>query len=711
MALVNRISVTKNGAMVFTGNTLGLSNNNLDVGAFITSNLASQVPGFPPGTTTLWQDNSSSAQLNIPATATVLYAELQWGGTASDLDGSNVFPFIDNPVTFTTPAGSTNVVSDPITAQQLNIGPVYYSRSQDVTDLVKAAGNGTYTVSGVPATITGLNSAVGWTLGIIYEDPNLPLQNMTLFSGIEGVRSAAPPADFPVSGFITPPTGNVSARLLVAAMEGDLGLSGDQALFGPDANDLVVLSGPNNSATNFFHSAINYADSESPNVGQLDTTGTFGTLNLPTLPARYGWDITNVGSQNLNNNETSALFRLTTSGDGYTVPLVGIQVDAYAPVVEINKLADKDEIILGEKIKYRLEINNNGMLSSDNLTILDYVPPGTKLDLNSINVIGATGPIVDYSIESALNIEVGPLDINQIVVIEYEVFTDENTTVPIENNGEVFYTYTSGNVTESGSAMSNLVVTNVVPSLIDGVVWYDLNCDGIRDVGEPLAEGVTVQLFDINNPDKPVNTTTTDAIGAFQFVNELAGNYYIKVISPNGYGFTLWNAGNNDSIDSDVDPTNGQTVSFVLNASTTPITRDAGLCRLNKITGQAFYDCNGDGILNNNEPFLCGVIIMLLDENGVEIDNTVTDCNGYYEFKGLSAGDYTVHVIAPPGTSYVTPVPGDYYGSKPDETTGEFSVTLTNSDYLQGFAGFRGDLSMDMKYCIECDPCCKKYNC
>ncbi|MGG5462106.1 DUF7507 domain-containing protein [Clostridium sp. B9] len=329
MTIINRFATTQRGAMLITGNTLGLSINNADAGAFITLDTSQQVAGFPAGSTLLWQNNSSSAQVNIPAGSTVLYAELQWGGTSIDSNGDNVTAFLNNSITFTTPLGNNTISPDPATAQEANAGAVqFYSRSQDVTSLIQAAGNGTYTVAGVPASINGGNSSVGWSLGIIYGNPTFSIQNMSIYSGIEGITAGSPPVDFTVSGFLAPSSGPVSARILVSAMEGDLGNAGDQMLFGPNTASLVNLSGPNNPSNNFFKSAINDGSSVSPTVGQVDTSGTFGTLNLPALPARYGWDITNVQSTNFVNNQTSAVVRITTVGDGYAAGFFGVQLDA-----------------------------------------------------------------------------------------------------------------------------------------------------------------------------------------------------------------------------------------------------------------------------------------------------------------------------------------------------------------------------------------------
>lgn len=80
-AYVQVYNTIQKGKVVFTGNTLNL--NSLTAagqsGAFITTDTSLQVAGYPAGTTQLYTQNSSRANLYIPSTATVLYAELIWG--------------------------------------------------------------------------------------------------------------------------------------------------------------------------------------------------------------------------------------------------------------------------------------------------------------------------------------------------------------------------------------------------------------------------------------------------------------------------------------------------------------------------------------------------------------------------------------------------------------------------------------------------------
>ena len=125
-AYVLRYNSIVNGAVAFTGNTLGLNKaNNTNapgtaggIGAFITQNTALQDGSYPPGTTNDWTLNGSAAQLSLPAGSTVLYAELIWSGSYS-YGGENVAGSLGSAVQFVTPLGTFNVSPAPATATTL----------------------------------------------------------------------------------------------------------------------------------------------------------------------------------------------------------------------------------------------------------------------------------------------------------------------------------------------------------------------------------------------------------------------------------------------------------------------------------------------------------------------------------------------------------------------------------------------------------------
>jgi hypothetical protein len=114
------------------------------------------------------------------------------------------------------------------------------------------------------------------------------------------------------------------------------------------------------------------------------------------------------------------------------------------------------------------------------------------------------------------------------------------------------------------------------PATIGDYVWDDLNQDGIQNDGAAGLGGVTVELWDCSGPPFIVATTATNAAGFYSFtVNP--GNYYVKFFLPPGYAFSPQDQGVDDTIDSDPDPTNGETVCTNLAPGEIDMTWDAGM--------------------------------------------------------------------------------------------------------------------------------------
>lgn len=442
MSLILRYSEIKRGGITFIGNTLGLSKlANLNqpgllgsIGAFTSLNNALQVNTFPPGTTLNYLQNGSSAVLSLPGTASVLYAELVWGGLYSSTN-NNISNIINNAITFTTPLGANSIVSDVATRQTFSIPTSgitlgFYVRTADVTSLVAASLGGTYSVSGVPALIEALDDRTnstnhaGWTLAVVYEDVNQNLRNLSFWAGGVVVSPDIGSADTSISGFLTPTINPITGKIFVSAGEGDAVISGDQMLFGETALSLVTLSGPNNPAGNFFASQIN------DDNGNLKTSGTFGTRNANafagtnTSGCRQGWDITAVDVSNtLAPNQNSALIRLTSSGDLYVPNALGLQVDSLGADLVATKSADKSFARLGEEIEYTITVQNTGSLSATASSFVDPIPFGLNLVSGSITVDGAAKPDV-------LPIDLGVIAPNQTVTVKFKVAAN---SVPVSN--------------------------------------------------------------------------------------------------------------------------------------------------------------------------------------------------------------------------------------------------------------------------------------
>ncbi|WP_249897756.1 hypothetical protein [Paenibacillus sp. PK3_47] len=451
--------------------------------------------------------------MTLPAGSTVLYAELIWGG--SYVNGNvNLSSAINNPVSFTTPAGTVSVTPDPATANSVDLGSgaLAYVRSANVTNAVKAAGAGTYITAGVVGTIVinGDPTAnhAGWTLGVIYQNTSLPFRNMSLRAGAVLVQSTSAPVLTTITGFATPVTGALGGRILFSAQEGDANRSGDQALFGPTSATQVALSGPNNFANNFFASQINN------DAGTLNTTGTFGSRNQTNgspgsniTGGRQGWDITNVDvSARLVNNQSSALLTLTTSGDAYVVNANALQININAPVISLTKASNVTSPIVGDTITYTVTVNNTGTASAASVVLSDTLPSGLTFVAGSVVVAGVLRPTYDIT----AGIPLGSLALNSSVTITYQArVTSLPNPQTIANTANAAFTFQSvaGGPIVSGVIPSN---TNTLPvySPVLGMVKSASTANAT--VGDTITYSVQIS----NTGNIGAATTFTDNIPA-----------------------------------------------------------------------------------------------------------------------------------------------------------------------------------------------------
>ncbi len=185
---------------------------------------------------------------------------------------------------------------------------------------------------------------------------------------------------------------------------------------------------------------------------------------------------------------------------------------------------------------------------------------------------------------------------------------------------------------------------------IDNIVLEGQDTETVTT--EPTKAGVTIKLLDLDG--NVLDTTETDADGNYAFVDIPAGDYKIMGVAPDGTEFTIQDAGNDDSIDSDVDANGMSGVISVAGGTETDI--DLGLKDAEELpgslSGRYFCDTDDDDQDNGNgnEPGVEGVLVMLLDANGTPTGaTTTTDSMGNYAFAGLAAGTYGVKFTDPDG--------------------------------------------------------------
>ena len=289
--------------------------------------------------------SSSSATLSTVVNdgcSTVVYAALYWSATYRyNTDNSSSGRATDfNLVKLKLPGASayTDITGTVIydgfgTADFGHNGP--YACYADVTSLVAglADPNGEYTVANIRASQADLSGGVsgGWTLFVVYENPNKPGKYVTSYDGFAGVNSGLGSIDVNYSGFTTVPAPlPVRAKLMACALEGDKGINGDRLEFKEAAaGTFSQLSNTLNPATNFFNGSISYLDAtDAPQPFTNRVPNSSNTLG-------YDADIINIPNGLLSNGATAATLRIRYTQDNYYMFFNALSVDIIEPEIRL----------------------------------------------------------------------------------------------------------------------------------------------------------------------------------------------------------------------------------------------------------------------------------------------------------------------------------------------------------------------------------------
>ncbi|MEM8907676.1 MAG: SdrD B-like domain-containing protein, partial [Bacteroidota bacterium] len=122
---------------------------------------------------------------------------------------------------------------------------------------------------------------------------------------------------------------------------------------------------------------------------------------------------------------------------------------------------------------------------------------------------------------------------------------------------------------------------------IGNFVWIDENDNGIQEVGEAGVADVQLQLIGAGpdgqlatNDDEIVDSQSTDENGNFMFAAIRPGAYILEVLSnslPDFHSYTLAGAGNDENLDSNIDPATGRTMVSIVSGQADQLGVDVGL--------------------------------------------------------------------------------------------------------------------------------------
>jgi SdrD B-like domain len=189
---------------------------------------------------------------------------------------------------------------------------------------------------------------------------------------------------------------------------------------------------------------------------------------------------------------------------------------------------------------------------------------------------------------------------------------------------------------------------------IGDFVWNDADRDGVQDKGEP---GIADVLVRLEVAGGKTITQTTNRDGRYLFTGLPAGDYTVTIDAstlPRGVVASPSDVGTDDEVDSDARPARVKLGTDARNVSI-----DFGFHSVasGEIGDFVWHDRNANGIQDPGEAGINGVVVVLRDRVGKELQRAMTGLgrmgrNGHYSFGLLGAGDYVVAIDAaslPPG--------------------------------------------------------------
>ena len=610
--------------------------------------------------------NSSSANFTTNTCNRVVYAGLYWGAVAAP---TSLEP---DKIKFKIPGG----LYQDLTADA-DMDLIYY---KDVTTIVAANTNvsGDYFVANI-STSEGRNSAAGWSMVIVYEDPTESRKYISTFDGFSAVRNNPNNiVDFTYSGFVTPPSGPVEGRVGVAALEGDLSWSGDQMLFRADAN--IDISDPNanftalyddlNDADNFFNSRIT-------------KDGTYMTNRNLSSENTLGWDqklinftTINSGNNLIGNGETGATVRVTNTAGGdhiYTF-LNTFSINIIEPDLQVltsvedtsgNQITHASPVQLGATVWYNINFQNIGTDNAENTYILNTLPFNVTLDESSI--VLPTG--VTYTFNSTLRELRFNID-NSLVVRE----SDPNNAAY-----DIRYQVTaSSNCFDYTDACTNLLENSISS-------YYDGETSGQNISNQPGLNGINgCGLGNIGSMDLFVNTSSCNFDSTETFCNN-----NLTISGHDGYNTYEW-------VDQNGNPVGNTQVITVSGPGEYTVTQTRVGCsittRVVTVLGIAFALTPTDALCKDQADGKIKVditdtgtsFIYELSQGGTVIETTSSLASKTHEFTGLDIGTYSVKVTNDSGCFNSNTVVIEEPTLLQASSVKLFNITTCNGSILNG---------------------------
>ena len=299
---------------------------------------------------------SSSADLDLETNQNIVAAYLYWAGSG---DGDIEISLNGFPVT------AERTFNDALDSDR-----VFFAAYADVTAILTEQGNATYTISDfdlsdviTPYCPTGTNFG-GWAITIIYEDINLPLNQLNVYDGLQSV-----PTFLSITLDNLNVLDNENAKIGFVAWEGDRSIAVNEQL---TINGNVISNFPLNPSNNAFN-------------GTNSFTGATDLYNMDI-------DVYNI-QDNITIGDTSATIALTSGQDFVMINNIITVLNSQLPDATIT--IDDYMVYCGD---YEIEV----FYTVNNFNSTDILPANTPIAFYSDGLyVGASLTTIDIAINAS----------------------------------------------------------------------------------------------------------------------------------------------------------------------------------------------------------------------------------------------------------------------------------------------------------------------
>ncbi len=410
---------------------------------------------------------SSSADLNLNASQNVVAAYLYWAGS-----GTGDFEIKVNDI--------------PITAERVfnntsYNGRVYFAAFADVTEIVQNNSNTNYTISELDLTdvipsycATGSNFG-GWAITIIYEDPNLPLNQLNVYDGLQSV-----PDELTIILQNLNVLDNAGAKIGFIAWEGDANISVNETL---SINGNAISNPPLNPVNNAFN-------------GTNSFTGSSDLYNMDI-------DVYNI-QNNINIGDTTATIKLTSGQDFVMINNI---------ITVLNSQLPDATIVLNDYLQECGELQMTFNYTVFNYNATDFLPAYTPISFYINSELAGQS-------SSQNDIPIGGFESGSIfLTIPDGLLASFELTMIVDDNGNQIGTVTE--INENNNSYIETITLLPIPS--------------IENLGNVLLcnQGFESAVFNLPNA-LPANFDISRIIGFYESLSDLTNNEN-EIFSPEAY--------------------------------------------------------------------------------------------------------------------------------------------------------------------------------